>query len=205
MVLWWSTSLLSCYDTLLHQSCDDLLHQCYMMTYLIAVMWPTSPLLCDDLHHHCYMMTYFTTVMWWPISLLSILWWPTSQPWCCDNLSHLVKKKIYVWFKYDLGQKYHAPQVQPGRGLNSWPPDHDSTFHVTETPATTTRPSVTSPYCSIMNTFCCCCAVKFALLFPMLSRSECIVVDLCVQLCTLSFCVLFLYLKLKVFKFCSAI
>ena len=25
----------------------------------------------------------------------------------------------YVWFKYDLGQKYHAPQVQPGQGMNS--------------------------------------------------------------------------------------
>ena len=33
----------------------------------------------------------------------------------------------------DFGQKYYAPQVQPVRGLNSWPPVHDSTFHVTET------------------------------------------------------------------------
>ena len=32
--------------------------------------------------------------------------------------------------KYDLGQKYYAPQVRPTRGSNSWPPDHDSTFHV---------------------------------------------------------------------------
>ena len=46
-------------------------------------------------------------------------------------------------FKYDLGQKYQAPQVRPDRGSNSWPPDHDSTFHVTETPALTTWPSVT--------------------------------------------------------------
>ena len=50
----------------------------------------------------------------------------------------------YFWFKYDLGQKYHASQVRPDRGSNSWPPDHDSTVHVTETPALTTRPSVTS-------------------------------------------------------------
>ena len=50
---------------------------------------------------------------------------------------------LYVWFKYDLGQKYQAPQVQPGGDLNSWPPDHDSTFHVSEMPAITTRPSVT--------------------------------------------------------------
>ena len=48
------------------------------------------------------------------------------------------------WFKYDVGQKYHAPQVRPDRGSNSWPPDHDSTVHVTETPALTTRPSVIS-------------------------------------------------------------
>ena len=60
----------------------------------------------------------------------------------CKNGTGLSTK--YVWFKYDLEQKYHTPQVQPGRGLNSWPPDHDSTFHVTETPAITTRPSVTS-------------------------------------------------------------
>ena len=62
------------------------------------------------------------------------------------------------------------------------------------------------PCCSIRiyENFCCCCAVKSALLLPMLSRSEYIVV-LCVQLCTLSLCVLLLYLKLKVFKFCCYI
>ena len=26
---------------------------------------------------------------------------------------------IYFWFKYDLGQKYQAPQVRPDRGSNS--------------------------------------------------------------------------------------
>ena len=36
------------------------------------------------------------------------------------------------WIKYDLGQKYCAPQVRSNRGSNSWPSDHDSTFHVTE-------------------------------------------------------------------------
>ena len=41
---------------------------------------------------------------------------------------------LYIWFKYNLGQQYYAPQVQLERGLNSWPPDHDGTFHVTETP-----------------------------------------------------------------------
>ena len=50
----------------------------------------------------------------------------------------------FVWLKYDLGQKYQAPQVRPNRGSDSRPPDHDSTFYVTETPALTTRPPVTS-------------------------------------------------------------
>ena len=56
--------------------------------------------------------------------------------WCTGNW--------YFCFKYDLGHKYYAPQVQPDRASNSWPPDHDSTFYVTEMPAPTTRPSVTS-------------------------------------------------------------
>ena len=58
------------------------------------------------------------------------------------NLTTLDAK--YFWFKYDLGQKFHAPQVRPDRGSNSRPPDHDSIFHVTETPAQTSRQSVTS-------------------------------------------------------------
>ena len=53
---------------------------------------------------------------------------------------------LIFWFKYDLGQKYQAPQVRPNQDSNSWPPDHDSTFHVTETPALTTWPSVTPLY-----------------------------------------------------------
>ena len=28
-------------------------------------------------------------------------------------------KYFYFWIKYDLGQKYYAPQVQPGWGSNS--------------------------------------------------------------------------------------
>ena len=55
-----------------------------------------------------------------------------------------VARDFYVWFKYDLGQKYYAPQVRPDRGSNLLPPDHDSTLHVTETPSLTTWPSVTS-------------------------------------------------------------
>ena len=47
----------------------------------------------------------------------------------------------YFWFKYDLGEKYYTPQVQPDRGSNSRHPDQDSTFPVIEMPA---RPSETS-------------------------------------------------------------
>ena len=45
--------------------------------------------------------------------------------------------------KYTLRQKCYAPQVPSNPGSKSWPPDHDSTFHVTQTPTLTTRPSVT--------------------------------------------------------------
>ena len=50
----------------------------------------------------------------------------------------------YFRFKYGLGQKYYAPHVRPDRGSNSWPPDRDSKFHVTEIPALTTRLPLTS-------------------------------------------------------------
>ena len=46
-----------------------------------------------------------------------------------------------VWFR----EKYYTPQVRPDRDLNSWPLDCNSRFHVTETPALTTWPSVTLP------------------------------------------------------------
>ena len=46
-----------------------------------------------------------------------------------------------------LRQKYCGPQVLPDCGSNSWPSDHDSTFHVTEMPALATWQSVASePY-----------------------------------------------------------
>ena len=57
------------------------------------------------------------------------------------HLNHIPETcKQYFWFKYDLGQKYYASQIRPDRSSNSWPPDHDSTLHVTEMPALTTRP-----------------------------------------------------------------
>ena len=70
--------------------------------------------------------------------------------WVCDD----VACQVYVWFKYDLGQKYYAPQVQASWDSNSWSPYHDSTSHVTETPALTTWPSVSSP--------CLCCISQTA-------------------------------------------
>ena len=52
-------------------------------------------------------------------------------------------KQYYIkdnfWFKYDLGQKYDLALVR-----THGPPDHDSAFHVTETPALATGTSVTS-------------------------------------------------------------
>ena len=64
----------------------------------------------------------------------------------CSWKSQTIWKGVICcfWFKYDLGQKYQAPQVWPDQDSNSWPPDYDSTFHVTETPVLTTRSSVTS-------------------------------------------------------------
>ena len=41
---------------------------------------------------------------------------------------------MYFWNKYNLGLKFYAPQVRPDKGLNLWPPDRGSIFHVTETP-----------------------------------------------------------------------
>ena len=63
----------------------------------------------------------------------------------CNVDDKIQDKDVYFCFcfKYDLEQKYHAPQVRPEGGSNSWPPDHDNTFHVTDMPAPTTQPSVT--------------------------------------------------------------
>ena len=46
-----------------------------------------------------------------------------------NQLRHPLLTQIeYFWFKYNLGQKYCAPQVRSDPGSNSWPPDHDSRF-----------------------------------------------------------------------------
>ena len=75
-------------------------------------------------------------------------------------------KYIYILLILDqvqLGQKYYAPQAQPDWDSNSWPPDHDITFHVTETPALTTWPSVTS-YCHLIY-ISLHCVLKIAVIF----------------------------------------
>ena len=54
---------------------------------------------------------------------------------------------VQVW----LRQKYYASQVRPNRGSNSWPPDHDSTFHVTDM------------RCYVVVSLCLCPVVDFSL------------------------------------------
>ena len=57
----------------------------------------------------------------------------------------MVSVSIYVYFlfKNNLGQKYYAPRIQPDRDLN-FELMISSIFHVTEMPALTTKPLVTS-------------------------------------------------------------
>ena len=45
-------------------------------------------------------------------------------------------------FQVQLGTEVLCTPSWPNWGLNSWPPDHDSTLHVTESPALATWPSV---------------------------------------------------------------
>ena len=69
----------------------------------------------------------------------------TPQPSVTSNaLALRFTDALAKWFKHNLRQKFQAPQVRPNWGSNSWPLDHDSTFHVTEMPALATWPSVTS-------------------------------------------------------------
>ena len=48
---------------------------------------------------------------------------------------------VQVWLRTEVPRTPSSPD----RGSNSWPPDHDSTVHVTEAPALTTRPSASWP------------------------------------------------------------
>ena len=54
-----------------------------------------------------------------------------------------VQKPQNLLIKYDLDRRAMDPKFKPDWGSNSLPSDHDSTFHVTETPALTIWPSVT--------------------------------------------------------------
>ena len=90
--------------------------------------------------------------------MVEFLWFSYNWWWYnCSFLVYLsyIHTRPFEWYilmiKYDLGQKYYAPQDRPDQGSNSWPPDHDSTFHVTETPALTTWPSVTLIPVLILN------------------------------------------------------
>ena len=79
-----------------------------------------------------------------------IFWWVKSNPFEAVQETKCVGVVFcrwtlvdIVWFKHDL-DRVLCTQSSPDWGLNSWPPDHGSTFHVTdEMPALTTRPSLT--------------------------------------------------------------
>ena len=71
------------------------------------------------------------------------------------DLALPVFEKTFIFLdQVRLRQEYNALQVQPNLGSNSRPPDHDSTFDVTETPALTICPSGTrkkkDTYCHII-------------------------------------------------------
>ena len=63
---------------------------------------------------------------------------PTGEGYALS--ARILSVLVQVWGRTEV---IHTPS-STDRGSNSWPPDHDSAFHVTETPALTTRPSVTS-------------------------------------------------------------
>ena len=52
---------------------------------------------------------------------------PACQRKVSQNHQEISMLKLLFWFKYDLGQKYYAPQVRPDLGLNSchWDACHD--------------------------------------------------------------------------------
>ena len=51
-----------------------------------------------------------------------------SKPICANTNTDASSSKSKDYYYY------YAPQVRPNLASNSWPPDHDSTFHVTEAP-----------------------------------------------------------------------
>ena len=61
----------------------------------------------------------------------------------CCIAPHVFNSKPFIRVYILLQAEVPSTPFNPTGGSNSWPPDHDSTFHITETPALTTWPSVT--------------------------------------------------------------
>ena len=71
---------------------------------------------------------------------------------------------LSFWIKYQLDRSTMHPwhhKFDPDWGSNSWPPDHDRTFHVTEMPSLTTWSLVTykSQHEQCDNVWCWCLSV----------------------------------------------
>ena len=104
------------------------------------------------IHSTCYIIICFTLFIHYIEDILAVnkmtqfymKWIILLCMWTCGFCQNSTCKFVcFLWFKYNLGQEYPAPQVQPDRGSNSSSPDHGITFYVTQTLALTTRPSVT--------------------------------------------------------------
>ena len=67
--------------------------------------------------------------------------WPFQMHWLSGKL---VNWHLAFVVQVCLGHKYYTAHVQPYSGSNAWPPDHDSTFLVTETPVLAAQPSATA-------------------------------------------------------------
>ena len=80
-----------------------------------------------------------------PVNIISVVEYLSNLTMFCFEGTHYYQflTFIYILDRIQLRAENYALQVRPNWGSNSWPPDHDSTFHVTETPALTTWPSVT--------------------------------------------------------------
>ena len=77
---------------------------------------PTSPI-----PSHCIVIILFKSAPVHQLSRLA-LYELTLGP-NANNITAALQNRRYFWFKYNLGKKYHVPQVRPDWGSNSWPPD----------------------------------------------------------------------------------
>ena len=105
------------------------------LSFFISIFFPSLFLLSFFFLYSSYLFSFFKPPIFFP-SLFHLPSFLPFQNWCltCIFLDQVQLRTEVL----------HVPQVWPDWGSNSWPSDHDSTFHVTETPALTTRPSVTS-------------------------------------------------------------